>query len=87
VQSFKHLGSFVDASWNLELHVQDEIGRAFKPLGLYVAQCFVTENLYCSMVLGVLLYRVESCPWKCIWCVHCSYGGNTLLLKNIDFLL
>ena len=68
VQSFKYLGSFVDTSGSVVLDVQDKIGRASQAFGALRGSVFCDRNLslttkrmvYCSMVLGVLLYGTES---------------------------
>ena len=68
VQSFKYLGSFVETSGNVLLDVQDKIGRASRVFGALRSAVFCDESLslstkrmvYCSMVLGVLLYGAES---------------------------
>ena len=68
VQSFKYLGSFVETSGSVLLDVQDKIGRASRVFGALHSAVFCDGSLslstkrmvYCSMVLGVLLYGAES---------------------------
>ena len=64
VQSFKYLGSFVDASGSVALDVQYKIERASQAFRTLHGSVFCDRNLslmtkrmvYYSMVLGVLLY-------------------------------
>ena len=90
VQSFKYLGSFVETSGSVLLDVQDKIGRASWVFGALRSAVFCDGSLslstkrmvYCSMVLGVLLYgakswaikertirKIESCHNRCMRCI------------------
>ena len=93
VQLFKYLGSFVETSGSVLLDVQDKIGRArSRVFGALRSAVFCDRSLslstkrmvYCSMVLGVLLYGAESWAIKertikkiesfHNWCMRCILG-------------
>ena len=78
----------MDASGNVALKLQDKVGRASRAFGALRGSVFCDKNLslitkrmvYCSMVLGVLLYGTESKAIKkptirrLNRCMHCILG-------------
>ena len=68
VQSFKYLGAIVEATGSVLPDVQDKIWRASRVFGALRRPIFGDSSLslctkrmvYCSMVLGILLYGAET---------------------------
>ena len=57
VQSFKYLGSFVDASGSVALDVQDKIGRASRAFGTLHGSVFCDrKSFFDNKTNGVLLH-------------------------------
>ena len=96
-REFKYLGSLVEASGRMTGEIDQHIVQASKAFGSLHSAVFLARDLsletkrlvYCSVVLGVLLYGVETwaptpvlvrkLEWFYCGCIHCIMSvGNAV---------